>query len=146
MGNLPAQAWNLTMLGDVTCRLGRYDDAEAYLKQALEIQEKENGGILRVWPLNVLSTARLLAGNSAGAREALEEALVLCRQAPPAALEFDTLIRLVDLHLDLNDWPSASAYLDLARECAAKLDVSRMQPKIATRAERLSNRPAANRL
>jgi Tfp pilus assembly protein PilF len=73
-----AFAW--TVLGLAEKELGRYADAEAALRRALDIHEKDRNLELAAYDWFLIASFRSLSGNYTGARQALESAIAFDRR------------------------------------------------------------------
>ncbi len=120
-GNTPGEAWNLTMLGITYVQLRDYPVAEAFFVQAIALHEREAESLSKAWPMQELGELYRLAGRLNEAREAVSEALRLCRSSGSTNLEARALIRLCAIAVEQKDLASARAYRDTARELLATI-------------------------
>ena len=73
-------AFACTVLGMAEKELGRYADAEAAIRRALDIHEKEHNLELAAYDWFLIASFRSLSGDYAGARQAMESAIAFDRR------------------------------------------------------------------
>jgi tetratricopeptide (TPR) repeat protein len=115
-----ARCQGLFNAGQICCFMGRYQEAQAHLRESLEIAREIGSAERTVAVLQLLGMSLLGLGDTAGARAYLEEALPLARELPSkiqlaAGLNGLAQIHRVDGRLDAAQ-PLYEEVLQLARQ------------------------------
>ena len=115
-----ARCQGLFNAGQICCFMGRYEEAQAHLRESLEIAREIGSAERTVALLQLLGMALLGLGDTAGARAYLEEALPLARALPHKIQLAAALNGLAQIHRLEGRLDAAEAlyeeFLELARE------------------------------
>jgi predicted ATPase/DNA-binding SARP family transcriptional activator len=140
-GNVPAQAWNLTMLGVTCMRLDELEAAEEFLQRSLRLQGEDEEDLRRAWPLIELADLAQRRRRLDLAKAFLDQALTLCRKGGSTQLEARALLLLASTAAESGESASARGY----RAAAAELLNSLQSPHLSDRLRILDEQIAALR-